>query len=179
MNFEVTGKLHDDLGSQQVTERFRRREFILEIADGNYPQFVKFQLTQDKCELLDNFRVGNELKVSFNLSGRQGQDRNGNVVYYTNLSAWRIEAGAGGESVAAGGGYGGAGADRSAGGGFGGNDRPSGGGYGGGSDRGGSGDRGGYRNDRGGDRGGRSNSSYDDRKGGGRRSNNNDDDMPF
>jgi hypothetical protein len=51
-----------------------------------YPQFVKFQSVQDKCDLLNQFQEGEIIKVSFDLRGRQWQDK-----YFTNLNAWRIE----------------------------------------------------------------------------------------
>ncbi len=91
MSFEVVGKLHELYPEQQVTEKFRKREFVLETQDGMYQQYIKFQLTQDRCSALDNFSKGEDVKVSFNLSGRPSQNRNGETVYYTNLVAWRLE----------------------------------------------------------------------------------------
>lgn len=165
MKFEVTGKLIADLGTQQVSERFRRREFVIEIPDGNYTQSIKFQLVQDKCDLLDEFRQGESVKVHFNLSGRASQDRNGNTVYYTNLQAWRLDAGE--ELPAATGGGGGWSEPR----------QESRGGY----------DRGGDKNDRGGRNGGGGRDN--DRDGGRpqgkpsgskrRQYNDDDEDMPF
>ena len=61
------------------------------MADGNYPQHIKFQVTQDRCALLDTMKVGQQVKVLFNLRGRPFQNREGQTVYYTNLEAWRIE----------------------------------------------------------------------------------------
>jgi hypothetical protein len=51
-----------------------------------YPQYVKFQSVQDKCDLLNQFQEGENIKVSFDLRGRQWQDK-----YFTNLNAWRME----------------------------------------------------------------------------------------
>jgi len=52
-----------------------------------YPQFVKFQLVQDKCELIDAHNEGEKIKVHFDLRGREWNEK-----YFTNLNAWRIEA---------------------------------------------------------------------------------------
>ena len=93
MSFEIVGKLHEIYDEQQITEKFRKREFVLETQDGMYQQYIKFQLTQDRCAAIDNFTKGEDVKVSFNLSGRPTQNRNGETVYYTNLVAWRIERG--------------------------------------------------------------------------------------
>ena len=90
MSFDVQGKLHEIFDEQQVSEKFRKREFVLEIPDGAYTQFIKFQLTQDKCNLLDQYKLGDEIKVNFNLSGKPFV-KNGTTMYFTNLGAWRIE----------------------------------------------------------------------------------------
>ncbi len=89
MAFEVDGKLHKIFDTEQKTDSFRAREFVLEVVDGQYPQMVKFQLTQDKCELLDGQNEGDEIKVHFDLRGREWNGK-----YFTNLNAWRIESGA-------------------------------------------------------------------------------------
>ncbi len=105
MAYEATGTLIVDMGTQQVSEKFRKREFVLEIQDGQYPQQVKFQLTQDKSDLLNNFAVGTDLTVTFDLRGR-GYDKNGQMLYFTNLEAWKIAAAGGGAPAGGGGNYG-------------------------------------------------------------------------
>ncbi|PJJ60667.1 DUF3127 domain-containing protein [Hymenobacter chitinivorans] len=103
MAYDATGRLHEIFDEQQVSEKFRKREFVLEVQDGQYPEHIKFQLVQDKTALIDSFKVGDEVKVTFNLRGR-GFNKNGQMLYFTNLEAWRIEAGTGG-GAPAGGGY--------------------------------------------------------------------------
>ena len=50
----------------QVSERFRKREFVLEYADNpEYPEYIKFELAQDRCELLDSFQPGQKVRVDF------------------------------------------------------------------------------------------------------------------
>lgn len=97
MAYDAQGKLHEIFDEQQVSEKFRKREFVLEIPDGAYTQFIKFQLTQDKCSLLDQYKVGDEVKVAFNLSGKPFT-KNGTTMYFTNLGAWRIEPASGGNN---------------------------------------------------------------------------------
>lgn len=91
MAFEIEGKLHRIFPTEQKSASFSAREFVLEIPDGNYPQLVKFQAVQERCGLLDSFREGDRVKVSFDLRGREWNGK-----YLTNLNAWRIE-GAGSE----------------------------------------------------------------------------------
>ncbi len=97
MAYDAQGKLHEIFDEQQVSEKFKKREFVLEIPDGAYTQFIKFQLTQDKCNLLDQYKVGDEVKVAFNLSGKPFT-KNGTTMYFTNLGAWRIEPASGGNN---------------------------------------------------------------------------------
>ncbi|MBT9394387.1 DUF3127 domain-containing protein [Hymenobacter sp. NST-14] len=89
-SYEAVGRIHEIFDEQQVSEKFRKREFVLEVVDGQYPEHIKFQLSQDKTSLVDTFKIGDEAKVSFNLRGR-GFNKNGQMLYFTNLEAWRIE----------------------------------------------------------------------------------------
>lgn len=93
MSFQTKGKLHVKQDSQQVTEKFRKREFVLEIIEGQYPEYIKFQLINDKCALLDKYNTGDEMVVSFNLKGKPFQGKTGETVYFTNLDAWKIDGG--------------------------------------------------------------------------------------
>lgn len=90
MAFDVQGRLHEIFEENRVSDKFRKREFVLEIPDGSYTQYPKFQLTQDKCGLLDQYKIGDEVKVAFNLSGKPFT-KDGTTIYFTNLSAWRID----------------------------------------------------------------------------------------
>ncbi|MEO1437928.1 MAG: DUF3127 domain-containing protein, partial [Bacteroidota bacterium] len=84
----------------QVSERFKKREFVLLKDENGYPQYIKFQLTQDRCSELDPFAEGDELKVQFDIKGNEYKKRDTNeIMYFTNLNAWRIEKG-GAENVA-------------------------------------------------------------------------------
>ena len=92
MSFEVEGKLHKVFDTVQVKDTFKKREFILEVESGAYSQLIKFQLTQDRCGVLDGHAEGSEVKVFFDLRGRAWQGRDGNTSYFTNLAAWKIES---------------------------------------------------------------------------------------
>ncbi len=95
MSFEVEGKMIKKYETESKSEKFQAREFVIEIASGNYPEFVKFQLTQDRCALIDNFSEGEQMKVHFDLRGREWQGK-----YFTNLNAWRVEKVAQGDAPA-------------------------------------------------------------------------------
>lgn len=87
MSFEVEGKLHKKFDTEQKSGSFQTREFVLLDEKGQYLNYIKFQLVQDRVEILDNIPEGAVIKVYFDLRGREWQGK-----YFTNLQAWRIEA---------------------------------------------------------------------------------------
>ena len=97
MNLELTGKLIKVYDPQEFGERkFKTREFIVELSEeinGNqYINYAKMQLVQNKCDIIDRFNIGDEIKVSFNIRGRSYTDKkDGSTKYISNLDAWRIE----------------------------------------------------------------------------------------
>ncbi len=95
MSFEISGRITEIYPIQQVTDKFKKREFILEIKESSntgfeFVEYIKFQAVQDKCTMLDNLSMNDEVKVSFNLRGRKWE-KDGQVSYFTNLDAWKIE----------------------------------------------------------------------------------------
>ena len=93
MNYEVTGKLIYKEATQKISDRFQKREFVIEVENEKNPQwndFVKVQLIQDRCDLLETIQLNENIKVYFNLRGRKWEN-NGQVSYFTNLEGWRIE----------------------------------------------------------------------------------------
>ena len=91
MSFEIVGKLLRKYPTESKSDKFQAREFVIEIPSGQYPEFIKFQLTQERCGLLDSYNEGDEIKVHFELRGREWQGK-----YFTNLTCWRIESSTGG-----------------------------------------------------------------------------------
>jgi len=85
MAYKATGRLHKVFDTEQKSASFSAREFVIEMLDGKFPQMVKFQLTQDKCSLIDDYSEGEDISVDFDLRGREWNDK-----YFTNLNAWRI-----------------------------------------------------------------------------------------
>lgn len=94
-SYELTGRLVEKYNEQKVTDSFRKREFVVETReaknDREFIESIKFQLTQDKCALLDNVNLNEDVKVTFNLRGRR-YEKDGKVSYFTNLEAWRVES---------------------------------------------------------------------------------------
>lgn len=105
MAMNTSGRLHAIFEAQQVTQRFRKREFVVELGDNpDYPQYVLFQLTGDRCEHIDSYQVGDEVKLEFNLRGREWTSPQGETKYFNSLEVWKLEKA--GSSAAAPGGRG-------------------------------------------------------------------------
>lgn len=98
MSYTATGKIYKILDAQRVNDKLTKREFVLEIQDGQYPQMVKFELTNEKCDLLDRFSVGETVSVRFYLRGREWVNPKGEVVFFNSLSAQHVEEGEPGQA---------------------------------------------------------------------------------
>lgn len=91
--FNITGTLKVKYEEQRVSERFRKRDFVITDNSSQYPQHISFQLVQDRCSLIDNFNPGDELRVFFNLRGREWMPKDGGPAkYFNTIEAWKIEA---------------------------------------------------------------------------------------
>lgn len=86
MSFQITGKLIKRYDTEQKTEAFKAREFVIETTDGQYPQFIKFQCVQDRTGIIDGYAKDEQITVHFDLRGREYNEK-----YFTNLNAWRVE----------------------------------------------------------------------------------------
>mgnify|MGYP006353603569 CR=1 FL=1 len=89
--FKLTGTVKVINPTQQVSEKFMKREFVVTDSSGMYPQDIMFQSTQDKCSLLDSVQINDTVEVSFNLRGREWVSPQGETRYFNTLEAWRIE----------------------------------------------------------------------------------------
>jgi len=94
MAFEITGKVIDILPVNQVSDKFRKREFVIERKEAGgaalFIDYIKFQLVQDKCDLINESYLNEEIRIWFNIKGNKWE-RDGRINYFTNLDAWKIE----------------------------------------------------------------------------------------
>lgn len=94
--YEAQGTLKIINDIQTFGSGFTKREFVITTADSKYPQDIKFEIVQDKCAQLDQYKVGQAVNVSFDIRGNEYQGK-----YYVNLNCWKIQAGAGGGTQSA------------------------------------------------------------------------------
>ncbi|MBU6178095.1 MAG: DUF3127 domain-containing protein [Verrucomicrobia bacterium] len=96
-SFELEGtvKVIEDI--QTFASGFSKREFVIEVEDGKFPQSIKFECVKEKTALIDEFQIGDPVKVYFDIRGNEYKGK-----YYVNLNAWKLErpgaAGGGGRS---------------------------------------------------------------------------------
>ncbi|UOB16259.1 DUF3127 domain-containing protein [Abyssalbus ytuae] len=69
---------------------FRKREMVI-TTEEQYPQHILIEFVQDKCDLLNAFQVGQPVKVSINLRGREWVNPQGETKYFNSVQGWRIE----------------------------------------------------------------------------------------
>jgi len=88
---EITGKIKKiDETKSYGTSGFKKRELVV-TTDEQYPQMLLVEFVQDKCDLLNNYNVGEDVKVSINLRGREWVNPEGEAKYFNAIQGWRIE----------------------------------------------------------------------------------------
>ncbi|MBI9042630.1 DUF3127 domain-containing protein [Lutibacter sp.] len=89
---EITGKIKKiDETKTFGASGFRKREMVV-TTNEQYPQMLMVEFVQDKCDLLNNYKVGQDVKVSINLRGREWINPQGEAVYFNSIQGWRVEA---------------------------------------------------------------------------------------
>jgi len=86
MDLQLSGTITNIFQAEAKTESFTVREFHL-LTDGQYGQYIRFQLTNDRCDIIDPFFVNQSVTVLFNINGKKpGEDQK----LFNNLTAWKI-----------------------------------------------------------------------------------------
>ena len=85
MAYDLTGKIKIIQEAKTFDSGFTKREMVVVVEDGKYPQEINIEFVQDKINLLDNLQVGQEVTVSFDIRGREYNGR-----YFNNLQGWKI-----------------------------------------------------------------------------------------
>ena len=85
MSYEAKGKIVKIYEKESFSEKFEKREFVVETSE-DYPQFIKFMLSNKTIPLLDEYVEGDDVIVNFNVKGKAGKDGR----YWNSLEAWRL-----------------------------------------------------------------------------------------
>jgi hypothetical protein len=84
MELKIKGKIKVIMETETFDSGFTKKEFVI-TTDEQYPQDVKLELIKDKVDLIDPYKVGSDVEVSFNVRGNEYNGR-----YFVNIQAWRI-----------------------------------------------------------------------------------------
>jgi len=96
---ELSGKIKKLLETQTFPSGFRKKEMVITTQE-QYPQDILIEFTQDKIDLLNPLQVGDDVKISINIRGREWINPEGVAKYFNSISGWRIEkAGANGPAM--------------------------------------------------------------------------------
>jgi len=88
---EITGKVKVVTPEQEITPSYTKRELVI-VTNEQYPQSIMIEFGQGKCnEYLDKLTIGDEVKVSINLGGREWVNPQGETKYFNSIKGWRIE----------------------------------------------------------------------------------------
>jgi len=88
---QVTGEIVEIDDVKIISDNFKKREFILKHAPNpEYPDFLKLEVVQNKTDLLDKYKVGQEVEVDINLKGKKWE-KGKESGYFNSLQAWRIQ----------------------------------------------------------------------------------------
>jgi len=87
---ELTGKIKLVKETQEVSASFKKREFVI-TTEEQYPQHIQLEFAQAKCDDLNAIGIGDKVKVSINVRGREWVKPDGESQYFNTLQAWKIE----------------------------------------------------------------------------------------
>ena len=87
---ELNVKIHSIGETQNVTDTFSKREFIVETQE-EYKQYLQLQVIKDKCDTLSNYKPGQEVKVNLNIKGRLWTNKEGKEIAFNTLECCKIE----------------------------------------------------------------------------------------
>lgn len=87
---QVSGTIKKIGEVQEVgTNAFKKRDIVI-TTEEQYPQHILIQFTQDKCSVLDDYKIGDEVAVDINLKGREWVNPQGETVYFNTIQGWKI-----------------------------------------------------------------------------------------
>lgn len=87
---EITGRVKVIMAEQQVSASYKKREMVI-TTEEQYPQHIIIEFAQANCDMLNNYKMGDMLKVSINIKGREWINPQGEAKYFNTIQGWKIE----------------------------------------------------------------------------------------
>ena len=87
---EISGRIKVINGEQQISATFKKRELVVSTEE-QYPQHILINFIQDKCDILNNYQVGENVKVGVNIRGREWVSPQNETKYFNDIQGWKVE----------------------------------------------------------------------------------------
>jgi len=88
---KIIGSIHHIGTTQRVSDKFQKREFVIK-TDDKFPQLISMQLTNDKCDLIENLNHGDVIECCYNLRGREWvSPQSGEIKWFTTIECWSVQ----------------------------------------------------------------------------------------
>lgn len=87
---EVSGRIKVISPEIQVSATFKKRELVVSTEE-QYPQHILVNFVQDKCDILNSYKVGEQIKVGINLRGREWVSPAGETKYFNDIQGWKVD----------------------------------------------------------------------------------------
>ena len=88
---KIIGSIHHIGTTQRVSDKFQKREFVIK-TDDKFPQLIMMQLTQDKCDVIDNLKHGDFIECYYNLRGREWMSpQTGEIKWFNTIECWSVQ----------------------------------------------------------------------------------------
>lgn len=92
MKVEITGRLHFKGQTNNVSDKFSKRDAVILVEDGKFTQHIQIQFQNANTALLDPLNVGDKVKCQINITGREWTNKEGKVSYFNSLVCWALES---------------------------------------------------------------------------------------
>lgn len=86
---ELKGKIEVLNQTQEISTSFRKRDVVVKTNE-QYPQYITVQFVQDKCDILNDYKVGQDVVIGINLRGRSWINQQSETVYFNTIEGWKI-----------------------------------------------------------------------------------------
>ena len=87
---EISGRIKVINAEQQISATFKKRELVVSTEE-QYPQHILINFIQDKCDILNNYQVGENVKVGVNIRGREWVSPQNETKYFNDIQGWKVD----------------------------------------------------------------------------------------
>jgi len=87
---EIIGTIKEIFDTVEISSSFQKRDLVV-TTNEQYPQHITIEFNQKLCSVMDGYKIGQSVKVSINLRGKEYTNKQGETKYYNSVHGWKIE----------------------------------------------------------------------------------------